>query len=90
MTLRQMAVLKRWHVLHRDRAPIEYLAWDATLTLWLIGCMGVPPGLLLHWTWGMAACIALSFAPQAYVWLRTRLHRRGALRCDWLPVLRAH
>jgi hypothetical protein len=89
MTLRQMSMLKRWHVLHRDRLPVEYHVWDAMLTLWLIGWMGVPPGLLLHWTWGIGACIAMFFAPPAYVWLRTRLHRSGALRCEWLPVLRS-
>lgn len=87
MTLRQMSQLKRWHVDHREHAPLEYHAWDGVLTLWLLGWMGVPPALLLHWTWMVLACIPLAFAPGAYVRLRLRLHRRGRLRCDWLPAL---
>ena len=42
MTLRQMSQLKRWHVDHREHAPLEYHAWDGVLTLWLLGWMGVP------------------------------------------------
>ena len=88
MTLRQMSSLKRWHLAHRERSPLEYHAWDTMLTLWLIGWMGVPPALLLHWTWAVALCVLLYFAPPAYVRLRARLHRSGRLRCDWLPAVR--
>lgn len=87
MTLRQMSLLKRWHVEHRERAPLEYHAWDAVLTLWLIGWMGVPPALLLAWGWALPVCALLFFAPRLYVRARRRLHERGALRCDWLPAL---
>src|SRR5437764_681217 len=60
MTLRQMSMLKRWHVLHRDRLPIEYQAWDAMLTLWLIGCIGVLLGVYtLHWAAAVAIPILL-------------------------------
>ena len=88
MNLRQMSTLKRWHVAHREDAPLEYHTWDAMLTLWLMGWMGVPPALLLHWTWAIGVCVVMYFAPPAYVRLRVRLHERGALRCDWLPALR--
>lgn len=88
MTLRQMSSLKRWHVAHRDGQPLEYHAWDAVLTLWLMGWMGVPPALLLHWAWGVVACVPMFFAPPLYVRLRRRLHERGRLRCDWLGALR--
>ena len=88
MKLRQLSSVKRWQVAHRDRSPLEYHTWDAVLTLWLMGWMGVPPALLLHWTWALAACAAMFFAPPAYVWLRARLHALGRLRCDWLGALR--
>lgn len=87
MTLGQMSTLKRWHVAHRDHAPLECQAWDLVLTLWVLGWMGLPPALLLHWTWLVAACVPMYCAPPLYVRLRSRLHRRGALRCDWLAVL---
>ncbi len=87
MTLQQMSTLKRWHVDHREQAPVEYHTWDAMLTCWLIGWMGVAPALVLHWLWALPVCAALFLAPRLYVRLRTRLHRRGALRCDWLPAL---
>ena len=87
MTLDQLHAVKRWHVAHRRERPLEYHAWDAVLTLWLMGWMGVPSALLLHWLWALLLCTALFFAPPAYVRLRARLHRRGALRCDWLAAL---
>ncbi len=87
MNLRQMSTLKRWHVAHREQAPLEYHAWDAVLTLWLLGWMGLPPALLLHWLWAVVLCLPLFLAPPAYVRLRAGLHARGTLRCDWLAVL---
>jgi hypothetical protein len=86
MTLRQMSSIKRWHVDHREQAPLEYHVWDGMLTLWLLGWVGVPPALLLHWTWMVLLCVPMFFAPQLYVRLRSRLHHRGALRCDWLEA----
>lgn len=88
MNVQQMSTLKQWFVAHRDDAPLEYHAWDAVLTLWLLGIMGVPPALLLHEEWTVLLCVPLFFAPPLYVRLRTRLHQRGRLRCDWLPELR--
>ncbi len=87
MTLKQMSLLKRWHVDHRENAPVEYHAWDAMLTLWILGWMGWAPALLLHWLWALPLCGALYFAPRVYVAMRRRLHERGALRCDWLTAL---
>ncbi len=88
MTLRQMSLLKRWHLAHRDDAPIEYHAWDGVLTLWVLGWMGVPPALLLHWGWAVMSCVPLFFAPPIYVRLRARLHEGGRLRCDWIAIAR--
>jgi hypothetical protein len=87
MNVRQMSMLKRWFVDHRERSPLEYHVWDAVLTMWLMGWMGVPPALLLHWSWALALCVLLYFAPPAYVRLRRRLHASGRLRCDWLGVV---
>lgn len=87
MNLRQMATLKRWHVDHRDDAPIEYHAWDLILTLWVLGWMAPAPAIALDLTALLPLCVALFLAPRAYVALRRRLHERGRLRCDWLLAL---
>lgn len=84
MNVQQLAAVKRWHVRHRDRRPVELHAWDTVLTLWVIGWMGMIPALLLNQAFGVVLCIALCYAPGAYVRLRRRLHRRGRLRCDWI------
>jgi hypothetical protein len=84
MNVRQLAAVKRWHVLHRTRRPLELHAWDAVLTLWLMGIVGTVPALVLEQHWAVVLCLALWLAPGAYVRLRRRLHRRGRLRCDWI------
>lgn len=84
MTLTQMSMIKRWHQAHHRDHGLEYQLWDAMLTCWILGWMGVPAALLLAPEAGLLACVALYFAPSAYVALRVRLHRRGVLRCDWL------
>jgi hypothetical protein len=38
--------------------------------------------------WAQITCLALLFLPQAYVAWRTRMHRAGRLRCDWIVALR--
>ena len=86
MTLQQLAVLKQWHVAHRRGHPVEFHTWDAMLTLWVIGWMGVAPAVLLDQLFGVALCTLLFYAPTLYVRLRRRLHRQGRLRCDWAEV----
>lgn len=88
MTLAQMSQVRLWHLEHRHHAPLESHAWDGVLTLWLLGWMGVPPALLLHWTWMVLTCVPLSLTPRVYVALRRWLHGRGRLRCDWLAASR--
>lgn len=85
MTLQQMSQVKCWLQTHQRRCGIEYQLWDAMLTCWLLGWMGLPAGLLLEPMLAALACPLLFFAPSLYVHLRARLHRRGVLRCDWLP-----
>ena len=87
MKVDQLASVKRWQVQHRRQSPLEYHAWDAVLTLWLLGWVGLAPAAVLHWSWLVAACAPLAFAPSLYVACRRRLHRSGRLRCDWLPAL---
>lgn len=84
MTLQQLATIKRWHLTHPRPGSLEQQVWDAILTCWILGWMGVPPALVLAPELGVAACIGLFLAPTLYVRLRARLHRRGILRCDWL------
>jgi len=87
MTLHQMTQLKRWHVAHRQVAPVEYHSWDAVLTIWLMGWMGVPAALLLWQPACVCLCVAAFFAPSIYIQLRSGLHRQGRLRCDWIETL---
>ena len=87
MTLHQLSVLKQWHVSHKRERPIEFHTWDAMLTLWIMGWMGVPAAVILGKLSGLLACTAFFFAPAGYVRLRRRLHARGLLRCDWLKAL---
>ena len=86
MTLHQLSQLKQWHTAHRAQAPLEYHAWDAVLTLWLMGWMGLPAALLLGQGWQLLACTALCFAPGVYCTLRRTLHTQIKLRCDWLAA----
>lgn len=87
MTLKQMSRLKRWQVAHRQLSPLEYHTWDAVLTLWIMGWMGLPAALLLWQPGEVLLCVVVFFVPALYMRLRTRLHRRGRLRCDWLDVV---
>jgi hypothetical protein len=89
MTLRQLALIKRWHVQHRQHHPVEFQAWDLMLTAWLLGWIGGPAALILDAPAGLLACVLLLCAPRAYVWSRESLHRSGRLRCDWLDSLHA-
>ena len=88
MTLEQLHSLKLWHQRHvRDR-PLEKQAWDAVLTLWMMGWVGGPTAFLIHLRWAAIVCLALLFLPGAYVALRRHLHRAHLLRCDWIAALR--
>jgi hypothetical protein len=88
MTLGQLHALKVWHMRHWRDHPLEKDTWDAVLTLWLIGCVGGAPALILDVGWAQLSCLLLLFLPSAYVALRRWLHRTGRLRCDWITALR--
>jgi hypothetical protein len=88
MTLDQFQDLKRWHNLHAGDRPLEGHAWNAVLTLWLVGWVGSPAAWLLGNDWLAAGGIALLLLPGAYVALRQQLHRHHMLRCDWIDAVR--
>jgi hypothetical protein len=88
MTLDQLHALKLWHQRHARDAPLEKQAWEAVLTLWLMGCVGGPVALLIGRGSAGVLSFALLFLPRGYVVLRRRLHRAGVLRCDWMVALR--
>ena len=89
MTLNQLSAMKAWMVANRPGQPVEYHAWDVVLTLWLVGWMGAPAFIVLGELWAELGCVALFFAPHAYLWLRSRLHQQQRVRCDWLVVLQS-
>ena len=87
MTLQQLQALKRWHVAHRRDHPMEYHVFDAVLTVWMLGWVGLPPALLLKGPALLPLCLAAFLAPELYRGLRLWLHRSHRLRCDWLVAL---
>jgi len=88
MTLSQYQALKHWHTRHSREHPMEKNTWDAVLTLWMSGWVGGAVALVLGAPLAEIACVALVFLPGSYVAWRTRLHRAGRLRCDWISALR--
>ena len=88
MTLDQFQDLRVWHLRHRNDHPTEGHVWTMVLTLWMVGWVGTPAAWLLRWDTTALTTAALIFLPGLYVWARSRLHRRGHLRCDWLVALR--
>ena len=79
----RLARIKRWMREHRSERPVEYHCFDAVLTLWLIGAVGILPSLiLLQWAL-LPVCLLLMFLPGQYLRLRARWHQSGRLRCDW-------
>ena len=84
MTLDDLQRIKKWHIAHRHTHPVEYEAWDAMLTLWVVGCVGWIPTCALAVIWGLPLCAVAMAAPSLYVAWRLKAHRRGRLRCDWM------
>ncbi|WP_372528618.1 hypothetical protein [Piscinibacter sp.] len=88
MTLQQFHALKLWHTRHGRNHVVERTIWELVLTLWLVGWVGAAVSTVLAIVWAQLACLVLLFLPQIYVAWRTRLHRHGQLRCDWIGALR--
>jgi hypothetical protein len=85
MSINELERIKRWHVAHRAQQPLEYHTWDAMLTLWVMGWVGLCP-VLLYNPWLLPLCAVGIGAPDMYVHLRQRAHQRCSLRCDWVGL----
>ena len=86
MNLDTLQRIKKWHVAHQSDHPVEYHAWDAMLTLWLVGWVGWIPAFAFDALWSAPLLAAAMFAPSLYVAWRAKAHREHRLRCDWIAV----
>lgn len=86
MTLTQLNTLKRWHLQHGAR-PVELTVCDLVIGAWLCGWMLMPSLLLVHAWQLLPLSLCMVLTPDSYHAVRARLHRRGILRCDWLPAV---
>lgn len=84
MTLDELQRIKQWHLAHQRDHPVEYHAWDAMLTVWLVGWVGWIPVLAFDAFWAVPLLALAMAAPSLYVAWRMKAHRSRRLRCDWL------
>ena len=87
LSLRQLQRVRQRLLLQRADHPIEYGAWDAVLTLWIMGWTGWLPAFALDALWAFPLCLLAILAPRLYLQARARAHDAGWLRCDWLAQL---
>lgn len=78
--------IKMWMRAHEQDQRLEYEAFDAVLTLWLIGWVGLVPSVILQLWWLLPLCLLAVKAPSFYVNWRISAHAKGKLRCDWLDA----
>ncbi|MES2976529.1 MAG: hypothetical protein V4757_23150 [Pseudomonadota bacterium] len=83
MSLQELHRIKLWHVSHKADHPLEYQLFDVVLAVWLMGWVGYLPAFMFA-VWAIPLCVLGTMAPHAYVSWRTRAHRAGRLRCDWV------
>ena len=86
MDLDALQRIKQWHVAHQQDHPVEYQAWDAMLTFWLVGWVGWIPAFAFDALWTVPGLLLGMASPRLYVAWRTRAHRAKRLRCDWIGV----
>ena len=89
MTLQQLSSIKQWHLAHPLGHEVEQQVWDGLLSVWVAGWTGLPAAWFMESLLVLALCMGLVALPGAYVRWRSRLHRQGRLRCDWLSSARA-
>jgi hypothetical protein len=82
-----MQGIKKWHVARQSTQSLEYRAWEAVLTLWLMGWIGWLPAWVFGARWAFPLCLLAMVLPQAYLHARVSIHAAGWLRCDWLQAL---
>jgi len=84
VTIDELQRIRSWHARHRASHPVEGQAWEAMLTLWVMGWVGWMPAFALGTLWTLPLCLAAIAAPGLYATWRLKAHREGRLRCDWL------
>lgn len=89
MSVDDLQRIKRWHLTHRDDHPVEYVVFDAMLTLWVAGWVGWVPVYACDLIWALPICVLAMAAPSLYVTWRMKAHRAGRLRCDWMMTTTA-
>lgn len=82
MTLKQLAQIKRWLVLHGEQHRVELEAWNLILSAWVVGWVALPGTLMLQAWLLLPALLLATLLPHLYVRSRQLLHRQGRLRCD--------
>jgi hypothetical protein len=86
MTLAQLQRIKHWQVAHRAEHPLELHLFDAVLTVWVMGWVGLLPTVALQNLYLLPVCFLATQTPELYRRWRAHLHRQERLRCDWLGV----
>lgn len=91
LSLSELQRLRHWREMQREHRQhrLECAAWEAVLTLWVLGWTAWLPALALGWGLLIPLCVAGILMPQTYAYLRARAHAVGRLRCDWLELLQA-
>jgi hypothetical protein len=87
ITLAQLQRVKDWREAQRAAHPLECQAWEAVLTVWLMGWMGWLPAYTFDEVWAYPLCVLGTLAPRLYVYARARAHVSQRLRCDWLDLV---
>ncbi len=85
--LARLQRIKTWLKAHQHSHRVEYEAFDAVLTIWLMGLVGALPAIVLQEWWLLPLCYLAAFAPSMYIARRLRQHTQGKLRCDWAHLL---
>jgi hypothetical protein len=85
--LQRLQRIKVWMRAHEQSNHFEYEAFDAVLTLWLMGLVGVLPAIVLQQWWALPLCWLAAQSPKLYLSWRLRLHAQDTLRCDWLNLI---
>lgn len=86
MKLETLQRIKQWTVKNQKDHPVEYHAWDAMLTLWMMGWVGWVPAFTFEALWAAPLLAVAMSAPTLYVTWRVKAHQSRRLRCDWLAV----
>ena len=66
----QLQHIKHWREAPNDAHPVERRAWEAILTIWMIGWL---PGFAFESSWAYPLCLLGVMAPRLYAY---GVHRR--------------